>query len=246
MHETIRNSLLARLANGTQSEGPWKEFQRLYHNKVKTVFRGMRLTETECEDAWQETISAMRGSAFKKFNRKKTKSGRFSSYLIGVAKNVALRIISDRLPVPTVVELQDGGESIPLRGETPDPAPRPDERAQIFGEILEARTLLQAFIDHKLFQKRTVECTWEQFESDAYGTPTKLEIALKYKYISSETELIPNSMYEARSSVSAALRNAFQYLQKFSDREAATESMDSKVKAAIDFVKQRRAARLSI
>jgi hypothetical protein len=248
MYETISNSHLARLAGNSISADLWGEFYRLYRAKVYSIFRlQMGLSEVESEDAWQETISAMRGGAFQKFDRSKSRSGRFSPFLMGVAKNAARKIIRDRVKCPPPpLETSETGESVQALESVADSSPSPDERAEIDGEILQLRSMLQAFAENKLFDRRTVECVWEQFESDAYGKPTKLEIALKYGYISaitSEDQKIPNSMYEARSAVTRDLRLASRCFRAADEHQMPQQNADSRIQSAIELIKHERAKR---
>jgi DNA-directed RNA polymerase specialized sigma24 family protein len=238
MPPTIHDTLLQRLAANTNSKQRWDEFDELYKGRICSLVRSLGIDYSECADVWQETLAAMREDAFKKFDRDR---GRFYTFLIRIAKNCAishLRRRDTRTRFQTQPEVSEDQDS--FADTVADNTLGPDARAELDGEIYHVKRVLFAFADHKLFAKRTIDCVWEQIESDAYGEPSKSEIALKYHYITSIDQRIPNSMYEARSSMMRDLRLALQFTRDARERINSEYTEDLILADAINVVRETR------
>ena len=182
MRYTTSKSMLDRIRDGDDNRA-WAEFYEKYRGMIAAVGRRRGLTETECDDLLQETLTVfwrrLDGFVYQ------PEKGKFRGYLSRMAGRIAVRIRKQRIAPP-------------------DPMPEYD--SDIDGRMMQD---WESFVLEKALDELKQRVSTESFEAFHLSAVQNVPV----RQVAEITGKTPNNIYNLRFRCLAALREILREIR---------------------------------
>jgi RNA polymerase sigma factor (sigma-70 family) len=208
---TTEHSLIARLRERA-IEADWERFYRLYEKSILAIAASRSLSEADCRDVLQETMTKMFRHGFVRYDPAR---GRFTPFLFGIAKDCAIDALRrrGRRNSQEVLLKTDSSQTSSLATRqqvAKDPALDPAGAAELRGQQALIATALEFLLTKGTFAPKTVQ----MFKAVVFTQMAPSDVAKSFKTSRGNVD-------QAKSAVLKKLRPMYEGLDQGLDLEQA-------------------------
>ena len=208
---TTEHSLIARLRERA-TEADWERFYRLYEKPILAIAASRSLSEADCRDVLQETMTKMFRHGFVRYDPAR---GRFTPFLFGIAKDCAIDALRRRArrnahEVSLKTDAFQTSSFGVVQRVTKDPDLNPAGAAELRGQ----QALIAMTLDFMLTKGSFAPKTIEIFKALVFDQIAPGDVAKTFKTSRGNVD-------QAKSAILKRLRPMYEGLDQGLDLEQA-------------------------